>query len=496
MALLGLDVGSTSIKGVVFDESGNIIAQASAQFKTQWHENSAEADAEMMWNTAAEVIKSLALKSPDIEAICVGSHGETYIPVDADCKPVYSAVMNSDNRAVIETEFWEKNIGKRKIYAITGVPLHPMFSINKIMWLKNNKPDVFAKAKMFLSPGDYILGRLGVAPLTDYSLAGRTMAFDINRCDWSDDILKEAGIRKDMLPESVPSGTIAGIIKTDMTNMLGLNKGVMAVVGGHDQPLSALGCGAIGEGHVSDSAGTYECLAAISNTPKNNDTAYEYNLNSYCHVVNKKYITLAFFPAGFATSWFIDEFCGEDRQIAKEEKISVYQYLSQKIQKEPTGICVTPHFVGSCNPYWDMRARGVIYGLAPDSSRHRLFKAVYEGLALELSLNVQALAQVCGEFDCIRISGGNAKWPFSLQLRSDITGKSFYSMDTTHTVCKGAAMLAGIACSVYRDCADAVQKTVQVDKEYKPDKKVSESYERQKAMYMALYPSLDKVRGI
>lgn len=496
MALLGLDVGSTSIKGVVFDERGNIKAQSSAQFKTQWHENAAEADAEMMWNTTVEVIKSITQKSPDIEAICVGSHGETYIPVDADCKPVYFAVMNSDNRAVIESEFWEKNIGKRNMYAITGVPLHPMFSINKIMWLKNNKPNVFARAKMFLSPGDYILGRLGVAPLTDYSLAGRTMAFDINQCGWSDDILKEAGVQKNMLPESVPSGTIAGTIKSDMANMLGLNKGVIAVVGGHDQPLSALGCGAIGEGHVSDSAGTYECLAAISDTPKNNDAAYEYNLNSYCHVVNKKYITLAFFPAGFATSWFIDEFCGEDRQRAKEDGISVYEYLSQKIQKEPTDICVTPHFVGSCNPYWDMRARGVIYGLAPDSSRHRLFKAVYEGLALELSLNVQALSQVCGEFDFIRISGGNAKWPFSLQLRADITGKSFYSMDTTQTVCKGAAMLAGIACNVYRDCADAVQKTVQTDKKYKPDKDVLESYGRQRAMYRALYPSLDKVRGI
>ena len=496
MSLLGLDVGSTSIKGVVFNEKGSIKAQASAQFKTIWQENTAEADAEMMWETAVEVIKSASQKSPDIEAICVSSHGETYIPVDENCKPVYCAVMNSDNRAVKESASWEKNIGKRNMYAITGVPLHPMFSINKIMWLKNNKPDIFAGAKMFLSPGDYILGRLGVALLTDYSLAGRTMAFDINKRSWSDDILKEAGIRKDMLPQCVPSGTIAGTIKAGTARILGLNKGVVAVVGGHDQPLSALGCGAIDEGHVSDSAGTYECLAAISDTPKNNDTAYKYNLNSYCHVVDRKYITLAFFPAGFATSWFVDEFCGEDKQRAKKKKIPVYLYLLQKIPKEPTGICVTPHFVGSCNPYWDMRARGAIYGLAPDSSRHKLFKAIYEGLALELSLNVQVLAQVCGEFDSIRISGGNAKWPFSLQLRSDITGKSFYTTGTTQAVCKGAAMLAGIACGIYRDCADAVQKTVQTDKEYKPDKDVSESYGRQKAMYRALYPSLNMVRGI
>ncbi|MEI7615564.1 MAG: FGGY-family carbohydrate kinase [Actinomycetota bacterium] len=496
MALLGLDMGSTSIKGIVFDEAGEIKAEASIPFKTVWHENTAEADAEEMWSAAVEVIKSVAGKASGIEAICVASHGETFIPVDGDCKPVYSAIMNSDNRAVNESQFWEKSIGRRNMYAITGMPLHPMFGINKIMWLKNNMPDVFASAKMFLSPADYILGRLGARPLTDYSLACRSMAFNINNFDWSDDILKEAGISKNMLPQCAPSGTSAGKVKSDMADILGLGSGVKAVVGGHDQPLSALGSGAINEGDVSDSAGTYECLAMISDTPKNNDAAYEYNLNSYCHAVDKKYITLAFFPAGFATSWFVDEFCGEDRILAEKEGIPLYQYLSQKIEKEPTGICVTPHFIGSCNPYWDMRAKGAIYGLAPDSSRHKLFKAIYEGLALELSLNVEALANVGTKFDCIRISGGNGRWPFSVQLRSDITGKIFYTMDTTQTVCKGAAMLAGIASGVYHDYEDAVKKTVHTDKKFEPDKDISESYERQKAIYRTLYPSLEKVRGI
>lgn len=494
MAILGLDLGSSSIKGAVFDESGEIISEASESFKTVWNENSAEADAEEIWQAAARVIKSLAAETSGIEAICAGSHGETYIPVARDCRPVYPAVMNSDNRAAKESGSWEESIGKRRLYEITGVPLHPMFSINKIMWLKNNRPDVFSRAAMFLSPQDYILGRLGVKPLIDYSLASRTMALDINRHRWSDEILKEAGIDKDMMPECVPSGTIAGIVGDNIAEILGLKKGVKAVVGGHDQPLSALGCGAITQGQVSDSAGTFECLAAISDSPKNNDTAYRYNLNSYCHVVNEKYVTLAFFPAGLVTSWFVDEFCYEDRQRAAEEGISEYLYISQQMDKGPTGVCVTPHFIGSCNPYWDMRARGAVYGLAPDCSRHKLFKAIYEGLACELSLNVQALSQVCGEFDSISISGGNARWPFSVQLRADITGRTFYTMESTQSVCRGAAMLAGIASGVYKDYEDAVQKTVKINKEYKPDITVTESYRKQKSMYEELYPSLKKIR--
>ena len=119
-----------------------------------------------------------------------------------------------------------------------------------------------------------------------------------------------------------------------------------------------------------------------------------------------------------------------------------------------------------------------------------------KALPCELDLNIGALTQVCGEFDFIRISGGNARWPFSVQLRADITGRTFYTMESTQSVCRGAAMLAGIASGVYRDYEDAVQKTVKINKEYKPDRQVSESYKKQKAMYMELYPSLEKLREI
>jgi len=496
MSLLGLDIGSTSIKGVVFDEVGGILSQASASYKTVWQGNTAEADAMDMWKAASEVIRRASEKSPDIEAIGISSHGETFVPVDGDFKPVYNAVMNSDNRAVTETASWEKDNGKKRIYGITGMPLHTMFAVNKIMWMSKNKPEVAKETNLFLSAGDFILAQLGVKPLTDYSLAGRTMGFDVSRRGWSEEILKEAGIRLENMPECVPSGTLAGRLGAQAAQRLGLKKGTAVAVGGHDQPLSALGCGAIESGHVTDSAGTYECLAAISDTPRNTDAAFACNLNSYCHAAAGKYITLAFFPAGFAINWFIDEFCCEDKVRAEQKGISVYAYLSEKVQKDPTGLCVTPHLVGACNPYWDMRAKGAIYGITPGASRHKLFKAVYEGIAMELALNTDVLERTCGAFDTVRISGGNAKLPFSLQLRADITGKRFDTMDTRETVCKGAAMLAGLSCGTYRDLADAVQNTVHTDKRYTPDTAVHESYALQKAAYDALYPSLEKIRSL
>jgi xylulokinase len=496
MALLGLDIGSTSIKGVVFDEAGAVLAQAAASYRTVWNGDTAEADAEEIWQAAAEVIRRAAEQTPDIEAIGVGSHGETFIPVDGENRPVCRAIMNSDNRAREETALWEKDGGKRRLYGITGVPLHAMFAVNKIMWLKKHRPEIFEKTRLYLSAGDYILARLGVKPLTDYSLAGRTMGFDINRRSWSEEILKEAGIPLKKMPECVPSGTLAGRLGAGTAAALGLKKGAAVAVGGHDQPLSALGCGAYQAGIVTDSAGTYECLAMITNTPKNNDAAFACNVNSYCHTVDGKYITLAFFPAGFATNWFVDEFCYEDKVKAKERGLSVYACLAESIPDGPTGLIVTPHLVGSCNPYWDARARGAIYGIAPDVSRHKLFKAVYEGLALELALNAGVMEQVCGRFETVRISGGNARLPFSVQLRADLTGKQFDTMDTAETVCKGAAILAGVSCGAYRDLAEAVMNTVRTEKRYEPDAAMRERYGRQKAMYGALYPSLEKIRSM
>lgn len=496
MAILGLDLGSSSIKGAAFEENGSLVTEASKPYKTSWDNNFAEADAEEIWNATTGVIRDIARQVPSIEAICAGSHGETFIPVDNNLKPVYPAIMNADNRAARQLKSFVKAIGKKELYRITGVPFHPVFSIIKISWLKKNRPDIFSAADMFLTPQEYVLGRLGARPLIDYSLACRMMALDINRLTWSTEILDVAGVRTESLPACVPSGTIAGSINEQTAFMLGLKKGTRLITGGHDQPLSALGCGATGKGDVSVSAGTYESVAVISDLPKNNEAAFKYSLNSYCHVLNNRFITLAFFPSGLATSWFVEEFCGQDRQKAKEEGISEYLYISRLMPKEPTGICITPHLIGSFNPYWDMRARGAIYGISPDSSRHKLFKAVYEGLALELDLNIRALSQVCGDFNNIRISGGNARWPFSVHMRADITGKVFYTIQDTNSVCRGAAILAGVATGIYKDYAEAIKHIIKIDKEFKPDIKVFEGYKKQKAMYAELYRALKKLRSI
>ncbi len=491
MSLLGIDLGSSSVKGVVFDYSGKQLASASCGYTTLRKQNRAEADPDEIWTAVKKTIKSLSedKSAGDIEALAISSHGETIIPVDREGKAVGNAIMNSDNRAHKELEMMEKIIDKRRLYGITGVPMHTMFSLLKIMWLKENKPDAFGKTAKFLSVGDFIISKLGAGFYTDYSLADRTMCFDINKLEWSDEILLAAGLKKDLFAEAVASGKTCGSISKQAAKELGLKDNVVIAVGGHDQPCGAFGAGAYRNKDAAVSAGTYESLNIITDEPKNNDEAYRYKFNSYPHVVEGKYINLGFFPAGFATSWFIDEFCYEDKVNAQKEGLSVYEYIDSRLDKANfSAHYFLPYLVGSGTPHWDADVSGALLGLSPSTSRYDVFKSIFEGIAFELNWNLRELQNIIGDIKDIRISGGNSRLDFSVQLRADICGRSFTRVNTVETVCLGAAMFAGMAVGVYKDYEDAVSNTVNTGR-------IFESCEEKNEMYSGKFEQYKKIYG-
>jgi len=500
MGLLGIDVGSGSCKAVVFSESGAVLAKATREYEhppCSPKPGQFEIDADEFWHAAAHVIRSVAANvRPPIRALAVSSHGETFVPVDAHSAPIAPAVMNADSRAVEQSDSWRDSLGENRIYEITGLPLHPMFSLNKVMWLKRHRRDAFDAAAKFVCVEDYVLLKLGMPAVTDYTIASRTMAFDIRRKQWSAGILDAAGVPESKLPEPVPSGTKVGVLPAGIAAGLGLPPGVLVATGGHDQPCGALGAGVIDAGGVADSAGTYECMTAASREPRNTARALAYSLNSYCHAVPDRYVTLAFFPAGVAVRWFVEQFCAGEQREAERRGVSVYDVLAERIPAGPTGLCITPHFIGSCNPYWDVRATGVAVGLTPAITRHHVYKALYEGIACELALNAGVLEEICGRFDSITITGGGAASPFTVQLRAALAGKRVRTLQSMDAVCQGAAMLAGMAAGIYRDADDAVRQTVRTGEVVEPDPALATAYERQFRQYKAIFPALEGVRRI
>ncbi|HUW32647.1 MAG TPA: FGGY-family carbohydrate kinase [Planctomycetota bacterium] len=500
MSLLGIDVGSGSCKAVVFSETGGVLAKASREYARPPRSPQPgmfEIDADEFWRAVAHVIRSVAANArPPVCALAISSHGETFVPVDMHGAPIAAAVMNADSRAVEQSDSWRDSLGENRIYEITGLPLHPMFALNKLMWLKRHQPEVFDAAAKFVSVEDYILLKLGMPAVTDYTLASRTMAFDIRRKRWSAEILDAAGVPESKLPEAVPSGTQVGVLAAGIAADLGLPPGVLVATGGHDQPCGALGAGVIDAGDVADSAGTYECMTAASREPRNTARALAYSLNSYCHAVPDRYVTLAFFPAGVAVRWFVEQFCTDEQREAERRGVSVYDVLAERLPDGPTGLCITPHFIGSCNPYWDVRATGVAVGLTPAITRHHVYKALYEGIACELALNAGVLEEICGRFDSITITGGGAASPFTVQLRAALAGKRIRTLQSMDAVCQGAAMLAGIAAGIYRDAEDAVHRAVHVGEVVESDAGLAAAYDRQLRQYKAIFPALEAVRDI
>ena len=496
MSLLGIDVGSSSCKGVVFDEEGRPLVSASKAYETTSPApGRMEMDAGRFWDAVAGVIRELARQTPadPIAALSVSCHGETLVPLGPDGAACGPAMLNSDHRAGAQANRLSKALGTEAIHRITGSPPHAMFPLCKVLWLKENEPDAFDRVRRFVSVGAYILSRMGLEPLTDHSLASRMMAFDIRLRQWSDSLLKAAGISPDQLDLIRPAGEPAGALPANAARDLGLPKGTVVVMGGHDQPCGALGAGIVDPGEVSDSAGTFECLVAASQSPADARAAFVHSLNSYCHVVPHRYVTLAFFPGGIASQWFLDQFCGEDCVQAAKEGRSLHELLAERVKSagaDPTGIIFTPHLIGSFNPRWNANARGAIAGLGIGSTRHHLYKAVFEGLACELSLNIHALEEAVGPIGQIRIFGGNARSLFTVQLRADITGHDMVLLDTSEAVCRGAAMLAGIGIGLYRDAKDAVLRAVRTTQVIASDHRRTSLYSAQFGRYQSLYDSL------
>ncbi len=495
MGLLGIDLGSSSVKGVVFDHSGRPIASAARSYETlRPAPDAAEADAQKIWEAAAGVIRELARGAEPIEALAVSSHGETFIPVDAHGEPAGFAMMNSDNRAVKEIRQLTKELGERELYAITGVPAHPMFALPKIMWLKKHRPETYAKTARFLSVGDFILSRLGTGCYTDVSMASRTFGFNINKRAWSDDILTAAGVKESQFSEITESGRCCSVVPPDTARELGLKAGVVLALAGHDQPCGAFGSGAYRGGDAAVSAGTYESVNAVTDEPGNNDRAFEFRANSYPHVVPGTYINLAFFPAGFSTSWFVDEFCHADKEQAAKLGVSVYEYLGNCMTERPSGQLFLPYLIGSGTPYWDPSVRGALLGITPTTGRHDVFRAIFEGLAFELKLNIENMERIGIRLDEMVISGGNSRLDFSVQLRADVTGKRFARIDTAETVCKGAAMLAGVAAGIYSDYEDAVKRTAASREVFAPRAEAARQYEKPYVNYKKIYRAIRTIR--
>ncbi len=489
---MGVDIGTSGCKAVVFDENGKQISAAYREYdvissQPGW----AELDSDKVIKKCFEVIAESAAEVPGkVRGLGISSQGEAFTPIDKDGRALANALVSSDMRAADYVKSFPGQLGAEKLYQITGHTAHPMFSLFKLLWLRDSRPEIWSEAKKFLCFEDLLQLRLGLEPAIGWPLAGRTMLFDVRKHEWSEEILDAVGLSANQLARPLPSGEKAGQIKPSIANELNLAEESYVVAGGHDQPCGALGAGVTQPGVAVYATGTVECITPAFSEPVFSEKLRNSNLCTYDYTINGMYTTVAFsLTGGNILKWFRDEF--GQAEIAQSEKTGcdVYELLLEEIPDKPTDLMVLPYFTPSGTPHFDTQTPGAILGLRLSTKREEIMKALLEGVAFEMRLNLEILEQSGCQVNELRATGGGAKSNIWTQLKADVLGKPITVLDITEAGCLGVAILAKAA-DANDPLADIAAKWVKAISVQTPDKEFADYYTKRFEVYKQIYPKL------
>lgn len=443
--LLGVDIGTTSLKAAVFDENAKPVKSVTKDYTLETKGDFVEFPAESYWELFSEALEELS-QDYKISAMSIDTQCETIILTDENGTPLTKAVVWLDNRAAKQAEEINERFGVKKVYEITGQPeITATWPASKLLWFRENEPQIFGKIKKIFLLEDYLLYRMTGRFVTERTLQSSTLYFDIKQFDWWDEMLEFVGIDKDCLPEILPSGEV-----------IGEYNGITVVTGAIDQIAGAIGAGTVRKGIVSEMTGTTMVVFVPA------DEVPEFNSDSKipCHVnYDGKYCLLSWTPtAGIALKWFKNNFC-ENFSFRELDE------LAEKVEPGSAGLTFLPYLCGSTMPKYNPDAKGVFYGLTMEHGRAHAVRSILEAVSCMLKSNLDYLGLDCTE---IRTMGGGASSPLWCRIKADMTGKRIVTLKNDETACLGSAILAGVATGVFESVEAACDIAVETKKVYTP----------------------------
>lgn len=488
MRLAGLDIGTTGCKISVFAADGTLLSGFYRDYPVLRSHTAHEVDASAIWEAVRAVIGEASAQYPDIGGIGVTSFGETFVALDEHDIPLALAMLYTDPRGTEQCETISRLLGDMHIASITGLKPHPMFSLPKLMWVKEHRPDLYAKTRRVLLMEDYVVYLLTGTAQIDYSLATRTMAFDIRALTWSHELLDAAGIDPSLLSTPVPTGTSAGPIRPELAETLGLSPETLIVSVSHDQVAAAVGSGVFDENSTVDGAGTVECMTPVF-TQYDADKMAD---GGYCivpFVTPGRYVTYAFsYTGGALVKWFIDNLGGHAVHAANGG--SVHGLLEGDADGIPTGLLVLPHFSGAATPYMDADSKGAMLGLTLAHTQQDIYRAIMEGVCYEMRLNQERLADAGVTVAPLRATGGGARSSVWLQMKADILNVPVTALFTAEAGATGSAMLVGVATGLFRNLQEAAAAMIREKRTYLPRPEATARYDAVYARYKGVYDAV------
>lgn len=493
MTIAGLDIGTTGCKITVFRETGESIFSAYCEYEAVRSRGKQEISAEQIWDSVKKVMKEAAGTVCDIGAVGISSFGESIVVLDENDRSVLPMMLYTDPRGQEECAQLTDRIGKDRIAQITGVNPHPMFSIPKTMWIKAHRPEIYGRIRHIFLVQDFVVYMLTGVSQIDYSLATRTMAFDIKNLCWSEEIFRTAGISSSLFSKPVRSGASAGKIKEDIQKEFAFPEHTVIVSGCHDQVAAAIGAGVLEDGMAIDGTGTVECITPVFDSLPEGSQLLAGNFAAVPHGIPNKYVCYAFsFTGGLLLKWYRDNFAKYEEAVAKKDGKNVYAVLDGLVGAKPTGILVLPHFAGAATPYMDEGSQGAIVGLTLEHTAADIYRALMEGVTYEMLLNIELLEKSGIKIKELRATGGGASSRVWLQMKADILNRPIVSLCSCEAGAAGSAMLAGVAAGLFHDLEEASLSFVKFGKKYYPDPEqhcaYMEIYDRYRRLYSAVRP--------
>jgi xylulokinase len=482
--LLGIDIGTSSLKAMAMDEHGKVAAVSSKGYDIDIpRQGYAEQDPSVWWEAAKYAIRDLIANSGvNPEAVkCIGMSGQMHsvVILDGDYSVIRPSIIWCDQRTPRQIEQLYARMGREAFAAITLNPAAVGFSAVSLMWIKEHEPENFERIRHFMLPKDYIRFRLTGEIGTDPSDASGTMLFDTKNMAWSEEILKAAGIDRGIMPAVHAPHEICGLVSEAAARETGLKKGTPVAFGGGDQPMQAIGNGIVENGAVSSTIGTGGQIFMKIDSP-----VYDTRLrtHTFCNAVNRTWnIIGGTLSAGLSLKWLKElMFSGQS-----------FSDISAGVEGVPPGsggLVFLPYLIGERSPHMDPLARGVFFGLTLAHTRLYLARSVMEGVAFSLKDSLDVFAELGLWPGKIIASGGGAKSAPWRQIQADVFGREIYTVGTKEQACTGAAIMAGMGCGVYRDIREACGNVITFDSRVtEPDKKNKALYEELFGVYRSLY---------
>ncbi|SHF64215.1 xylulokinase [Caldanaerobius fijiensis DSM 17918] len=494
--LIGIDIGTSACKVTVFNVGGEVIFSTAKTYDIYYpHTGWAEQDAREWWaavcSALKEVFSSGKVKADEIAGIGVDGQSWAALPISSEGEVLRRVMIWFDRRAQSQAQQIAERVGLERVISLSGNPVDPAYITPKMLWIKENEPEIYKRTYKFLQSNGYIVYKLTGQFTQDLSQGYGFHFFNVKKGCYDKDICREMGLDIDKVADIYPCHQIVGCVSRWASVETGLKEGTPVVAGGLDAAASTLGAGVIEEGQTQEQGGQAGGMSICMSRP-----VIEPRLILGYHVVPDRWLLQGgTVGGGGALKWFKEQLGYEDTVVAQKKGISPYKVIDDKVKDVPPGsdgLVFLPYMSGERSPIWNSKARGVFFGLSYDKTRAHMARAVMEGCAFALKHNIDVAEEAKAVVDKLISVGGAANSAVWTQIKADITKKDIlvpYSDDATAL---GAAILAGVGTGVYGDFKEAVEKTVRLKNSYHPNPENFPIYEGLYGIYRELYINLEK----